>query len=164
MAVIFPYDDIKAEILYPSLSAEMLDKSSANQYSVVIKLKSGDDSFLFTGDLPAEQESILINNGSDIKANVLKVAHHGSKYSTSEEFLKAASPEEAVISVSKNNSYGHPSPEVIERLLRSGIKIFRTDEMGDVIYKCDPPAGGQSEKPARNASLSDAGGCKVEFE
>jgi competence protein ComEC len=69
----------------------------------------------------------------------LKVSHHGSKYATSEEFLQAVSPNEAVISVGKNNSYGHPAPEVIERLLKSGARIWRTDAMGDIKYDCANP-------------------------
>lgn len=165
ISINFPYGGAKAEILYPSLSVELSDKSNANQFSVVMKLKFGENSFLFTGDLPAEQELDLIKNG--VKSGILKVAHHGSKYSTSEEFLDAVNPEEAVISVGKNNSYGHPSPEIIERLLKHSVKIWRTDEIGDIVYQCKvpaSPAGGQSEKPARNASPSDAGGCKVEFE
>ena len=66
---------------------------------------------------------------------VLKVAHPGSKYSTSEGFLVRMTPEEAVISVGKN-SYGHPAPEVVERLERRGVRVFRTDTDGSVIYKC----------------------------
>lgn len=156
ISINFPYGGAKAEILYPSLSAELLDKSSANQYSVVIKLNSGENSFLFTGDLPSEKESDLINNKGDISASILKVAHHGSKYSTSEEFLNAVKPEEAVISVGKNNSYGHPSPEIIERLLKHSAKIWRTDEIGDIMYKCktSPP----------KADPSPAEKCKMEFD
>lgn len=154
ISINFPYNNVKAEILYPPLSIEFLDKSSANQYSVVMKLNSGEDSFLFTGDLPSDKEFEIISAEFAQDSRVLKVAHHGSRYSTSDEFLNSVNPEEAVISVGKNNSYGHPAPEIIERLLKHGVKIWRTDEMGDVMYKCKvtaSPAGGQSEK------------CKVEF-
>jgi len=151
LTVKFP-EGADAQVIYPFSSVISPNKSSANQYSVVMELKSGENSFLFTGDLPAEQELALIREKSALNSRVLKVSHHGSKYSTSEEFLNAVKPEEAVISVGKNNSYGHPSPEIIEKLLKHGVKIWRTDEMGDIKYKCNPPADGQSEK------------CKVQFE
>ena len=89
------------------------------------------------GDLPTAQEETL-----DVgKINFLKVSHHGSKYSTSDKFLDDIKPEEAIISVGKNNMYGHPAPEIVQRLLDHGIKIWRTDEKGDIMYKCNPPAG-----------------------
>jgi competence protein ComEC len=126
----------EAHVLYPFSSIENSNKSSNNQYSVVIKLTVGQDSFLFTGDLPKEKELALISEKLALNSRVLKVAHHGSKYSTNNEFLEAALPEEAIISVGKNNAYGHPAPEIIDRLLLHGVKILRTDEMGDIVYKC----------------------------
>ncbi len=144
LTVKFP-EGAEAQIIYPFYPIESPNKSSTNQYSVVMELKSGKDSFLFTGDLPSDKEFELISarggfasGGSDpdLNSRVLKVSHHGSKYSTSQEFLDAVNPEEAIISAGKNNSYGHPSPEIIERLLKHGVKIWRTDEAGDIIYKC----------------------------
>jgi competence protein ComEC len=126
----------EAEVLYPFFSIESPGSSSTNQYSIVIRLNWGKDSFLFTGDLPAKQELELTGDKLAQDSRVLKVAHHGSKYSTSVEFVKAVKPEEAIVSVGKNNSYGHPAPEVIDRLLQNGVKIYRTDEMGDIIYQC----------------------------
>lgn len=119
------------EILNPIIGA-LWDKSDTNASSIVARLSSGKDSFLFTGDLPSDQE-INIKTG---KTNILKVAHHGSKYSTSQEFLDKISPTEAIISVGKNNRYGHPSPEVLERLQNKKIRIWRTDEIGDIAYYC----------------------------
>jgi len=141
-------NDVEVEILYPFPDRNSFSDSNAG--SIVAQLKFGENKFLFTGDLPSEQENELINTGANMDIDILKVAHHGSKYSTSEEFLNAASPEEAVISVG-NNSYGHPAREVLDRLMKHGVKIFRTDEMGDIIYKCNPPTGGQSSE------------CKMEF-
>ena len=69
----------------------------------------------------------------DIDCDILKVAHHGSKYSSSEDFIEACSPEAAVISVGKNNFYGHPTPETLERLDSYGCEVFRTDREGAVI-------------------------------
>lgn len=146
-------DVAEAEVLYPFSPIGSSDKSSNNQYSVIIKLTVGQDSFLFTGDLPKEQELALISDkfaqdSRVLNSRVLKVAHHGSKYSTSDEFLDAVRPEEAIISVGKNNTYGHPAPETLERLLHHSAIIYRTDEMGDIMYQCKV----QSEK------------CRVEFE
>jgi competence protein ComEC len=119
------------DILSPGSEAP-INSNDTNASSIVAKLSFADNSFLFTGDLSSEREADLAN----IKADVLKVAHHGSKYSTGEEFLKAVSPEDAVISVGKNNRYGHPAPEALERLKSKNIRILRTDEMGDIEYNC----------------------------
>ena len=73
----------------------------------------------------------------DSQCTVLKVAHHGSKTSTTEDFLAAAQPRLAVISVGRDNNFGHPAPEVIERLRKNGIKIYRTDEDGAVVCRTD---------------------------
>lgn len=126
----------EAEILYPFGSINSENKKDSNGNSIVAKLNFGENKFLFTGDLPNVQEKELLENNVDIKTDILKVAHHGSKYSTSVEFLKSAKPQDAVISVGKNNSYGHPAPEIIQKILKQGIKIWRTDEAGDVIYEC----------------------------
>ncbi len=116
------------EILGPLV--EKNDKKDTNVDSVVAKLTFGKNNFLFTGDAPIGEEGDLLKSAQDISANVLKVSHHGSKYATSQEFL-----EKVVISVGKNN-YGHPSPEVLDRLEKDKIKIIRTDESGDVEYEC----------------------------
>jgi len=70
-----------------------------------------------------------------LSADILKVAHHGSKYATSDAFLDRVKPEEAVISVGAKNRYGHPAGEVLDRFGSRGIKIIRTDEVGDVVYE-----------------------------
>jgi competence protein ComEC len=132
------FESAQIKILYPKLKANGAGAES-NGWSVVAKLIFGENKFLFTGDLPAEKEAELVGDGADVKADVLKVSHHGSKYATSEEFLNVVNPEEAVISVGKNNAYGHPAPEIIDRLLKSGAKIWRTDELGDIKYVCANP-------------------------
>lgn len=102
-----------------------------NEGSIVARLAYGQASFLLTGDLPHE-ETVLPDIGS---SRVLKVAHHGSRYSTSEEWISRVKPEAAIISVGKNR-YGHPSGEVIDRLRSAGIEILRTDEIGNIVYVC----------------------------
>ncbi len=121
--------ETRMETLFPDASF-VPDPKNTNASSVVERLRAGTDSFLFTGDLPKE-ETVL--PAEDIR--VLKVAHHGSKYSTSDAFLDRMTPEEAVISVGKN-SYGHPAEEVLKRLEAHGIKVFRTDTSGAIVYEC----------------------------
>ncbi len=110
-----------------------------NPYSIVTKLSYGKNSFLFTGDLPSDVEAQLIQDKVDLSARVLKVGHHGSKYSSSDRFLEAVKPQDAIISVGANNRFGHPAPETMTRLQNHKLNIFRTDEMGDIAYECQNP-------------------------
>jgi competence protein ComEC len=111
---------------------------STNDGSVVARLSYGDLSILLTGDSTTKTEKIILgeNSPEQLHSSILKVGHHGSRSSTSPEFLKAVSPEHAFISVGKNSQYGHPHPEILSRLSDFGAKIFRTDELGSVIVKC----------------------------
>jgi competence protein ComEC len=129
-------DDVNLSILSPGDALENNPKDT-NADSIVAKLTYGENSFLFTGDFPIEKEPELIEKNSDLSSNVLKVAHHGSKYASSNEFLDKVAPKDAVISVGKNNRYGHPSAEALDRLTVHKINILRTDEKGDIIYECD---------------------------
>lgn len=109
-----------------------------NDYSVVIKLVNGNNSFLFTGDAEElSEKEMLENNKRLLKADVLNVGHHGSVTSTSEAFLDAVDPQFGVISTGKDNSYGHPHKEILERLEGKGIKIYRTDLQGDIVVISD---------------------------
>lgn len=128
--------EVNLEIVYP-ISATAINSKDTNAGSIVAKLTYGQNSFLFTGDFPTEKDAEIFSSGADLSANILKVAHHGSKYATSEEFLDKINPEEAIISVGKNNRYGHPAPEVMDRLNNKNIKILRTDEMEDISYDCE---------------------------
>ena len=121
------------KILWPREGENLKDSNGA---SIVTRLAYGESSFLFTGDLPSDQEMVLASQESNLNSQVLKVAHHGSRYSTGAEFLDKINPEKAVISVGKN-SYGHPSQEVLDRLDKKGIKILRTDKIGDIVYNCE---------------------------
>jgi competence protein ComEC len=127
--------ETQLEVLGPSPETPT-NAQDTNAASIVTKLSFGDNSFLFTGDLPSEQEAALISAGLNLNSRVLKVGHHGSKYSSSPAFLGAVHPTDAVISVGKNNRYGHPAPEIMDRLKSNNINIFRTDELGDIAYEC----------------------------
>lgn len=116
------------EILLPN--ADFLRSKELNDTSLAIKFINNDEQAqikaLFTGDIGEKNEKYLVNN-FDIKADILKVGHHGSKYSSSDYFLKAVNPKISAIEVGKN-SYGHPTKEVLERLASIGSLIFRTDQ------------------------------------
>ncbi|KKT17799.1 MAG: internalization-related competence protein ComEC/Rec2 protein [Parcubacteria group bacterium GW2011_GWB1_43_6] len=132
---------ILADILYPFESLEGKNLKDSNGSSIVARLGCGAKSFLFTGDAPqsVEKELVLnqIKHKVQIDSDVLKAGHHGSKTSSAEEFIKAVSPEVAVISVGKDNSYGHPHPEVLEVFKKYGTKILRTDLNGDIKISCN---------------------------
>lgn len=127
--VIFP-GGAELRVLFPENGA-VKASSETNEGSIVARLVFGDTSFLFTGDLPHE-ETVLPDI---IPTKVLKVAHHGSKYSTSDEWLSRVQPDDGVVSVGKNR-YGHPSDEVLSRLRQRGVRILRTDQQGDIVYVC----------------------------
>lgn len=109
-----------------------------NNYSVVIKLIDGDNSFLFTGDAEELAEKEIIEHHGDIlEVDLLKVGHHGSITSTSQDFLDLVNPEFAVIQVGVNNRYKHPDDEILERLKNGDIEIYRTDLHGTIVAISD---------------------------
>lgn len=122
-------DGVTARILAPT---ETETHGSPNNASIVVRLEYGRTAFLFTGDAEAEEESDLIATHQPLSCDVLKVGHHGSHTSTTVPFLTAVHPQIAVISVGAHNLYGHPSPEVLDRLQTAGIKVYRTDQTGAV--------------------------------
>ncbi len=130
-------DNCRLELLYPNRDITGQEWSNQNNTSIVARLVYGDSKFLFLGDAEAEVEQELLAAKKDLSAQVVKIAHHGSNTSSSEDFLRAISPEYAVISVGLDNTFGHPSPRVINRLARSGIKVLRTDESGTVRFLSD---------------------------
>ena len=111
--------------------------SDCNNYSVVIKADYGENSFLFTGDAEKLVEDEILESNYNIKADVLKVGHHGSSTSSSEKFLNKVSPKYAVISCGVNNEYGHPHKETLEKLKKRNIKTYRTDLEGTVVAQSD---------------------------
>ena len=124
-------DNIFLGILNPLENLSGKEFKNRNDTSIVAKLIIGENSILLTGDITSKTEEKLIENNFNLQSDFLKIAHHGSKYSTSENFLKEVSPETAIISVGKN-SWGMPTKEVLEKLDRKKIKVYRTDIDGDV--------------------------------
>ena len=119
-------------ILNPAESITGKVVKKVNNESIVLTLKYGETEILLTGDIEAKTERQMILKDADLDADILKVAHHGSKTSTIEEFLYEVSPRIAVIQVGAKNRYGHPTQEVLKRLDDYGIKYYRTDIDGDV--------------------------------
>lgn len=124
---------VKTEILAPN----GVSYKDLNNYSPVIKMTFGNTSFLFTGDAEDISEQEMLSKKYNLKADVLKVGHHGSSSSTTSAFIKAVSPKYAIISVGAGNDYGHPNLDTINRLNNSGIKVYRTDESGTIIVTSD---------------------------
>jgi competence protein ComEC len=125
--------NIWIEILHPQEGVDL--QVGNNENSIAFKLNMKEVSFMLTGDIYMESEKKMIEAGGDLSSEVLKIAHHGSKTSTSQEFLNEVNPKIAVISVGRNNRYGHPTREVLDRLMHENIKIYRTDKHGAVILK-----------------------------
>lgn len=117
-------------VLHPFESQEGKVLTKRNNGGIVLKLLYGSQSVLLTGDIEKQIENKLVLAGLDLDADFLKVAHHGSKTSTTENFLKAVSPLVAFIQVGGKNRYGHPTEEVLSRLENYGIKYYRTDTDG----------------------------------
>lgn len=129
----FNIGDAKCTILAPNGTSY----ESLNSYSIVVKLQYKDTSFLFTGDAEKDSEEEMLKKGLDLKADVLKAGHHGSSTSSSDKFLDAVNPKYSVISVGKDNDYGHPHKETIDKFNKRGIKIYRTDESGTIVASSD---------------------------
>jgi competence protein ComEC len=108
-----------------------------NDYSIVLKLTYGNTSFLFTGDAGVASEKEMLASKLNLSADVMKLAHHGSAYSGSTDFLDAVNPSYCVISVGKNNEYGHPHSETLRVMKDRDIKLYRTDEQGTVVFTSD---------------------------
>lgn len=126
----------------PGAEAVMLAPNAAgyedlNNYSAVLKVTFGSTSFLFTGDAEAESEGQMLAKGYNLKSDVLKVGHHGSNSSTTPAFLRVVAPKYAVISVGKDNPYGHPSPDTLAKLANAGVQVFRTDLQGTIVATSD---------------------------
>ena len=109
--------------------------SDLNSTSIIVKMIFGNYSYLFTGDTTSEIEKLILKENIDV--DVLKVAHHGSEYSSSLEFLQKVTPSYAIISVGKNNSYNHPSTTTINRLKKYTNNIYLTSELGTILLTSD---------------------------
>jgi len=123
----------KVEVLAPNSKSY----DSLNNYSIVLKVTYGENVFLFTGDAEAVSEGEMLEKNYELAADVLKVGHHGSSTSTTDAFLKKVSPDYAVISVGKDNKYGHPHQETLAKLVKKDVKVYRTDEQGTIVFSSD---------------------------
>ncbi len=129
----FSLGESTVEILGPVTE----DYKDINDTSIVTKITYGENTFLFTGDMEREAEEDLLEAGADLKADVLKVGHHGSENSTTYPFLREVMPEIAVISVGENNDYGHPTEAALSRLRDATATVYRTDLQGHIIISSD---------------------------
>jgi len=130
----FSWDSVEAQLLWPEISPQTVGISAKNNDSLVLHLKYGERGMMLPGDAEKQAESSILSDNSEtaIRADVLKVGHHGSKNSTTPEFLAAVHPSVAVISAGEDNPYGHPSTELLDRLESAGVRILRTDRDGAV--------------------------------
>jgi competence protein ComEC len=131
-AYLADYAHIRA--VYPFTVQNNADGEDVNDESIAMIMTIGDEKFYLGGDLPIEYEDIL---PIDTEVTVLKASHHGSQKSTSEFFLNKLHPRDVVISVGKDNRYGHPHKDVIDRSMSINANIYRTDENGTIEYRCD---------------------------
>lgn len=132
-------DKIYFDVLWPN-KKNMISKNAINNNSIVCKLVYKDFSMLFTGDIEEVAEKAILLEYGKIGANILnstilKVAHHGSKTSSTIEFINAVNPKYALIGVGKNNKFGHPSNLTVSNLQSMNVQIYRTDQMGEIMIK-----------------------------
>jgi competence protein ComEC len=128
------------EILHPPPGGlrESSRRPDANQASLVLRVRLGESAVLLTGDIGAEGEGVLLGSGRTLRAQVLKVPHHGSRTSSGEVFVRAVGPESAVFSVGHRNRFRHPHAEVLERYRRMGVEVWRTDRDGAIRIELTP--------------------------
>jgi len=145
-------------------------RSDANSNSIIARVTVGAFSMLLTGDAEEPSENRLLAGGGELRCHVLKVAHHGGRYSTKSRFLNLIRPEIAVISVGARNRYGHPTEETLGRLERHHVRVYRTDLYGTITLRTDgrvwtieterepeaTPVGWRARRPARGGSSEPA--------
>ncbi len=131
----FSEDGVSGSVLWPDDLSE--GQSAKNDDSLVMRLTDGAETLLLAGDIERPSERRILAEDQPVGVNFLKVAHHGSKTSTTDPFLSAAHPAFAAISVGRDNSFGHPSPEVTERLEAAGVRVYRTDRDGAITASTD---------------------------
>jgi beta-lactamase superfamily II metal-dependent hydrolase len=124
------------EILFPDRDVSSWE---TNAGSIVARVVYGENSVMLTGDAPVETENIILSENSpeSLQSDILKLGHHGSKTSTSSDFLKAVNPDYGIISVGLNNKYKHPSTNILSSLTNFGVQVFRTDQDGIIEVKLD---------------------------
>ena len=130
----FSWDGVRVDFLWPEMTQDEIAPLAKNNDSLVVRLRFGDRTILLPGDAEKQVEYTMLaeDNPRFLRSDVLKVGHHGSKNSTMPEFLSAVAPRIAIISAGEQNPYGHPSPELLERLEGGGSRVLRTDRDGAV--------------------------------
>ncbi len=129
-----------------TILSDFTDNSNENNRSIYVMAKIDDLKFLFTGDSEQKMEKLLLKENLNLNCDVLKVSHHGSNSSSSEEFIDATTPQYAVISVGEGNSYSHPHNETLTALKSENSIIYRTDKNGDITFQIDDGLDIQTEK------------------
>ncbi len=127
-------NDIDIKILFPFENLKDQKMKDDNESSIVLRIDTENNSYLLTGDAGFAVENMLLEKNIYIETKILKIAHHGSKNATSNEFLRKVNPQKAVIPVGKN-SYGHPAKELLNRLKNLNVEFFRTDVSGDLVFE-----------------------------
>lgn len=124
----------------PSDTAVLTSASSSidlNNYSTLVKITDGENSFLITGDCETTEEKDILSQGYDVSAKVLKAGHHGSSTSSGVDFLNKVMPRYAVISCGKGNKYGHPHEETVTRLKKYASHLYVTADVGTIVFSSD---------------------------
>ena len=124
----FEFGSVKMTIL-----STAVEESDSNSSSIVVKLENGENSVILTGDADSKVEDVIIHSGFDLEADILSVSHHGSASGTSNAFLEKTLPKWAVISVGKDNQYGHPDKDTMDKLEMMGIEVYRNDIQGNIV-------------------------------
>jgi competence protein ComEC len=130
---VLKFQGVTANVLWPD-SSMRLDIPSQNNDSVVLRLQFGECTFLLTGDVEKDAENTMVRASENLRANVVKVAHHGSRTSSTESFIAAARPRFAVISVGQTSIFGHPNKDVVERWKTSGAEVLTTGKSGTITF------------------------------
>lgn len=125
-------DGLVLDVIWPSLNVFATQPDNANNPSFVVRALYENESLLLAGDIEHEAEVAILKSGADIRSRILKVPHHGSRTSSSTGFLLAVDPEVAVISAGRDNKFGHPHADVVERLKSMGITVLSTAESGTI--------------------------------
>lgn len=128
---------VKDELAVRFLAPNGKGYKDMNNYSIVVKIIFRNTSMLFTGDAEDVSEAEMISAGYDVRSNLIKIGHHGSASSTTDSFLEDVQPQYAVISVGRDNHYGHPAQSTLDKLNAAGVRIFRTDELGTITAASD---------------------------
>ena len=130
----FAWDNVEGRFFWPEATSAAPSQAAKNDDSLVLRLRYEDHTVLLPGDAErdAEREMLSESSSDELRAEVLKIGHHGSRNSTTPEFLAAVKPRLAIISVGEDNPYGHPNVELLERLANAGVRVLRTDRNGAV--------------------------------